>query len=113
MAESRGEHVAGFVAGPIGGIVIWALLVPVGCAVSQYPCPPTLQENFLGLTLGGWVGNVSDGGAALIGIVGAIFVGYGVDAFWPRSQAQPAGGPGTKRAASAKGGVRHSSPWRE
>ena len=85
MAESRGEHAAGFIAGPLGGIVIFALLLPAGCAVSVFPCPPNLRENFLGLTMGGWVGNVSDWGAAVIGFVAAIFVGFVVDAFYPRS----------------------------
>ena len=85
MAESRGEHAAGLIAGPLGGIVIFALLLPAGCAVSDFPCPPTLRENFLGLTMGGWVGNVSDWGAAVIGFVAAIFVGFVVDAFYPRS----------------------------
>jgi hypothetical protein len=85
MAESQGEHVAGLIAGPLGGIMIAALLFPAGCAVSDFPCPPTFRENFLGLTMGGWVGNVSEGGAAAIGIVAAIFVGYVVDAFYPRS----------------------------
>jgi hypothetical protein len=84
MAESQGEHVAGFIAGPLGGIVIAALLFPTGCAVSDFPCPSTFRENFLGLTMGGWVGNVSEQGAAAIGIVAAIFVGYMVDGFYPR-----------------------------
>ena len=35
--------------------------------------------------MGGWVGNVSDGGAAAIAIVAGIFVGFVVDAFYPRS----------------------------
>jgi hypothetical protein len=85
MAESQGEHVAGLIAGPLGGILIFALFLPAGCAVSDFPCPPTLRENFLGLTMGGWVGNVSEGGAAAIGIVAAIFVGFVVDAFYRRS----------------------------
>ena len=85
MAESRGEHAAGFFAGPLGGITIFALLYPARCAVSVFPCPPTLRENFLGLTMGGWVGNVSDWGAAVIGFVAAIFVGFVVDTFYPRS----------------------------
>ena len=84
MAESQGEHVAGLIAGPLGGIMIAALLFPARCAVSDFPCPTTLRENFLGLTMGGWVGNVSEGGAAAIGILAAIIVGYVVDAFYPR-----------------------------
>ena len=84
MAESQGEHAAGLIAGPIGGITIAALLYPAGCAVAELPCPPTLRENFLGLTLGGLVGNVGDGGATVIGIAAAIFVGFLVDAFYPR-----------------------------
>jgi hypothetical protein len=85
MAEGHGEHVAGLIAGPLGGILIAALLFPTGCAVSDFPCPMTLRENVLGLTMGGWVGNVSEGGAAAIGILAAILVGYVVDAFYPRS----------------------------
>jgi len=85
MAESQGEHAAGLIAGPIGGLVIGVLLLPTGCAVSAITCPPASRENVLGLTLGGWVGNVSEGGAALIGIVAALVVGFVVDAFWPRS----------------------------
>jgi hypothetical protein len=57
IAESQGEHVAGLIAGPLGGNMIAALLFPAGCAVSDFPCPPTFRENLLGLTLGGWVGN--------------------------------------------------------
>ena len=45
----------------------------------------TLRENFLGLTMGCWVGNLSEGGAAAIGIVAGILVGYVVDAFYPRT----------------------------
>lgn len=56
----------------------------MGCAVSDFPCPSNFRENFLGLTMGGWVGNVSEQGAAAIGIVAAIVVGYAVDAFYPR-----------------------------
>jgi hypothetical protein len=85
MAESRGEHVAGLIAGPIGGTIISRCFFQQAVRYRTFPCLPTLRENFPGLTMGGWVGNVSKGGAAALGIVAGIFVGYVVDAFYPRT----------------------------
>lgn len=62
---------AQFVLGPIGGAVIGALLYPLGCKTEQLFCPTGEQTNFLGVTMGGFVGTVDKLGAFIIGVVAA------------------------------------------
>jgi hypothetical protein len=58
-----------FWAGPVGGAIIGLLFFPTGCTVDDFPCPDGEMTNWLGWTMGGWVGNVDKAGAFFLGLV--------------------------------------------
>lgn len=68
---------------PLGGGAIYLLFKPAGCASDSLFCPPGERINGFGSTMGGLVGSVSDGGAALIGILAAVACYLLLHTFWP------------------------------
>jgi len=78
MSEPASSTVPSAIAGPAGGAVIGILLFPTGCNeyVAVLQCAAGAETNFLGWTLGGLVGTVSELGAGFIGVV------IGALAYW-------------------------------
>jgi hypothetical protein len=76
-----GDQAAELIGGPIGGLAIGVLFYTIGCATVQLFCPAGERTNILGWTVMGWVGNVTEGGAAAIGVVAALVIGGLIHAF--------------------------------